>query len=81
MGRRGSIEWPPRSPDLSPPDFFASGVVKDAVYSKKPTSIDQLQNEIVNEKCCIIRKKLSRKNNFENKISKVGSSKIYNLES
>jgi len=47
IGRRGPIEWPPRSPDLSPPDFFAWGVVKDAVYSKKPTSIDQLQNEIV----------------------------------
>jgi hypothetical protein len=47
MGRRGPIEWPPRSPDFSPPDFFAWGVVKDAVYSKKPTSIDQLQNEIV----------------------------------
>lgn len=22
IGRRGSIEWPPRSPDLAPPDFF-----------------------------------------------------------
>ncbi|CAF4694672.1 unnamed protein product [Rotaria sp. Silwood2] len=49
MGRRDPIEWPPRSSDLSPPDFFAWGVVKDAVYSKKSTSIDQLQNEIVDE--------------------------------
>ena len=22
FGRRGSIEWPPRSPDLTPMDFF-----------------------------------------------------------
>jgi len=48
IGRRGPVEWPPRSPDLSPPDFFAWGVVKNEVYSKKPTSIDQLQSEIVN---------------------------------
>jgi len=48
MGRHGPVEWPPTSPDLSPLDFFVWGVVKDAVYSKKPTSIDQLQNEIVN---------------------------------
>jgi len=48
MGRRGPVEWLPRSPDLSPPDFFAWSVVKDAVYSKNPTSIDQLKNEIVN---------------------------------
>ncbi len=47
MGRRDPIEWLPRSTDLSPPDFFAWGVAKDAVYSKKPTSIDHLQNEIV----------------------------------
>lgn len=47
VGRRGAIEWSPRSPDLSPPDFFAWSVDKDAVYSKKPVSIDQLEDEIV----------------------------------
>ena len=26
---RGSIEWPPRSPDLTPMDFFLWGVVKE----------------------------------------------------
>jgi hypothetical protein len=48
MGRRGPVQWPPRSLDLSPPDLFAWVVVKNAVYSKKPTSIDQLQNDIIN---------------------------------
>ncbi len=48
MGRHGPVEWPSRSSDLSPLDFYAWGVIKDVVYSKKPTSIDQLQNEIVN---------------------------------
>lgn len=26
IGRRGSIEWPPRSPDLTPLDFFSGGI-------------------------------------------------------
>ena len=31
---RGSpyVTWPARSPDLTPPDFFLSGFVKDQVY-------------------------------------------------
>jgi hypothetical protein len=28
--------WPPRSPDLSPPDFFLWGHLKDTVYSNHP---------------------------------------------
>ena len=31
----GPIKWPPRSPDLTPPDFFLWGVLKDKVYAKK----------------------------------------------
>ena len=33
ISRRGPTEWPPRSPDLSPPDFFLWGVLKDKVFS------------------------------------------------
>ncbi|XP_050307733.1 uncharacterized protein LOC126744391 isoform X2 [Anthonomus grandis grandis] len=32
IGRRGAIEWPPRSPDLSPLDFFLWGHLKSKVY-------------------------------------------------
>ena len=32
FGRRGSIEWPPLSPDLIPMDFFFWGVVKNKAY-------------------------------------------------
>lgn len=32
IGRGGPILWPPRSPDLSPLDFFLWGYVKDTVY-------------------------------------------------
>ena len=34
IGRRGRIEWPPRSPDLSPCDFFLWGVLKERVYGR-----------------------------------------------
>jgi len=37
IGRRRSVEYPPVSPDLTPPDsFFLWGYLKDAVYSTKP---------------------------------------------
>ena len=46
IGRRGPLEWPPRSPDLTPPDFFLWGVVKDIVYANKPRSVVDLKQEI-----------------------------------
>lgn len=39
ISKRGNIEWPPRSPDLSPPDFFLWGFLKDKVYSNNPKTI------------------------------------------
>lgn len=47
IGRRGAIEWPPRSPDLTPPDFFLWGVLKQEVYSVRATSIDDLKARII----------------------------------
>lgn len=32
IGRGATIPWPPRSPDLTPPDFFVWGFYKNAVY-------------------------------------------------
>ena len=58
IGRRGPIKWPARSPDLTPPDFFLWGVLKNAVYANKPRTVDQLKqniwrqwNEISEETC------------------------------
>ena len=48
IGRRGPIEWPARSPDLTPCDFFLWGVLKDRVYGRNPRSIAQLRMEIQN---------------------------------
>ncbi|CAH1966184.1 unnamed protein product [Acanthoscelides obtectus] len=47
--RRGAIEWPPRSPDLSPLDFFMWGHLKSKIYATQPTSLEDLRQRIVNE--------------------------------
>ena len=39
--------WPPRSPDLTPCDFFLWGYVKDKVYVPPlPESLDELKRRI-----------------------------------
>lgn len=49
IGRRGPVEWPARSPDLTPLDFFLWGYLKSKVYSTAPDSIDVLKQRIVEE--------------------------------
>lgn len=49
IGRRGKIEWPPRSPDLTPLDFFLWGFLKDRVYRTKPANLDELRQNIIDE--------------------------------
>ncbi|PSN57830.1 hypothetical protein C0J52_04370 [Blattella germanica] len=46
IGRRRSIEFPPRSPDLTPMDFYLWGAVKDEVYRHKPRMLEELRLEI-----------------------------------
>jgi hypothetical protein len=38
--------WPPRSPDLSPPDFFLWVAMKNSVYSNNPHTIADLKMAI-----------------------------------
>jgi hypothetical protein len=40
--------WPPRSPDLSPPDFFLWGYLKETVYQENPHTLEDLRNNITN---------------------------------
>ena len=49
IGRRGPIERPARSPDMSPPEFFLWGVLTDAVYRHKPKTNSQLKQCIEEE--------------------------------
>lgn len=46
-GRGGPIPWPPRSPDLTPLDFFLWGFVKNIVYQTPVPSLDELKRRIV----------------------------------
>lgn len=46
MGRRGAVDWPPRSPDLTPMDFSVWGIIKDLVYATKPQNIQDLRQKI-----------------------------------
>jgi inhibitor of nuclear factor kappa-B kinase subunit alpha len=43
-----AYEWPPRSPDLTPCDFFLWGMVKELVYMHgRVSTVSQLQNLII----------------------------------
>lgn len=39
-------EWPPRSPDLTPMDFFAWGYIRDQVYQTLPRNRENLIEKI-----------------------------------
>ncbi|CAI6354061.1 unnamed protein product [Macrosiphum euphorbiae] len=41
--------WPPRSPDLTPPDFFLWGYLKGRVYKNRPQTLDELKSNITME--------------------------------
>lgn len=46
IGRRGPMEWPPRSPDLTVCDYFLWGYLKEHVYRTRPATIPQLRDRI-----------------------------------
>jgi hypothetical protein len=48
IGRRGAIEWP-RSPDLTPLDFFLWGYLKSKLYFNRPNNLDELRQRICAE--------------------------------
>ena len=49
IGRRGTVEWPPRSPDLTPCDFSLWRIIKDRVYVKNPRNMNHLKT-LIDEK-------------------------------
>ncbi len=46
IGRRGPTEWPPRSPDLTPCDFWLWGHLKHLVYQKTYDNLEELKQAI-----------------------------------
>jgi hypothetical protein len=49
ISRFGDIVWPPRSPDLTAPDFFLWGYLKSKVYANKPNNLGDLKAAIRHE--------------------------------
>ncbi|GFS86100.1 DUF4817 domain-containing protein [Trichonephila clavipes] len=46
ISRFGPVNWPPRSCDLTPLDYFLWGYVKSLVYTDKPQTLHHLENNI-----------------------------------
>ena len=63
--------WPPRSPDLTPPDYFLWGYLKGRVYQNKPQTIDALKANISEEIQAVTADVLAR--TFQNIVRRVQS--------
>ncbi|GFW34588.1 transposable element Tc3 transposase [Trichonephila clavipes] len=46
ISRFGPVNWPPRSCDLTPLDYFLRGYVKSLVYVDTPQTLDHLEDNI-----------------------------------
>lgn len=69
IGRRGSIEWPARSPDLSPLDYFLWGYLKSKVYVNRPENLQELSERILAEARTIDQQTIGRVlNEFYNRL-------------
>lgn len=49
ISRFGDILWPSRSPDLTAPDYFLWGYLKERVYSTNPRTLNDLKQNIADE--------------------------------
>jgi hypothetical protein len=47
IGRGGPIPWRARSHDLTPPDFFLWGAIKERVFRERPTTIDNMRERLI----------------------------------
>ena len=47
IGRHGAIDWPPRSPDLTPLDFYVWSHLKQLVFASKPRTVGDLKAKIL----------------------------------
>jgi transposase-like protein len=67
---RGDVNWPARSPDLAPCDYFLWGYLKSLVYNDRPQTLEDLQNNIRTEIANIPVNMLERVDqNFRNRLN------------
>lgn len=48
LGTNGPVRWPPRSPDLTPLDFFFWGFIKNSIYKVKSNNVNELRRRFQN---------------------------------
>ena len=60
IGRQGPVEWPARSPDHIPLDFFLWGYLKNKIYTRTPTSPEALKGDLV-QPCLAIPRDMVRR--------------------
>ena len=46
ISKGATISWPPQSPDLTPPDFFLRGHIKQMVCRDNPSTLTELKAAI-----------------------------------
>ena len=46
ISHKADVDWPPRSCDLTPLDYYLWGAVKDKCYADKSDTIDALKDNI-----------------------------------
>ncbi|CAH1995420.1 unnamed protein product [Acanthoscelides obtectus] len=46
IGTNGPIQWPPRSPDLNPLDYFLWGYLKNQIYKRRYDNLDALKTAV-----------------------------------
>jgi len=63
--------WSPRSPDVTPPDLFLWGYLKERVYQNKPRTTDALKANITKEIQAVTADVLAR--TFQNMAHRVQS--------
>ncbi|EZA47915.1 hypothetical protein X777_15034, partial [Ooceraea biroi] len=70
IGRGGPVAWPPRSPDLTSPDFFLWGYIKNVVYEHVPTTRENMM-ERIRTACVNIQRAVLLKTvrNFQNRLA------------
>lgn len=54
IGRGGPVQWPARSPDLNPIDYYVWGHLKSLVYAQPIPDIETLRQRII-DSCNTIR--------------------------
>lgn len=48
LGNQGPVLWPPRSPDITPLDFYLWGRIKDLTFKQRPNSRQTLEAAVRN---------------------------------